>query len=323
MVKRHRIVQAGRLLPALERQLAERHDTVRLTGQADPQAWLAEHGAGVEALVTSAGIGVGADTLALLPDLRVISSFGVGLDKLPLAAAAERGIAVGYTPDVLNDCVADLAFALMLDVARRVSEADRFVRRGTWSAPGAGSFPLARRVSGARLGIVGLGRIGRTIAQRATGFEMEIRYHSRRAVDDVAWRHEPSLHELARWCDFLVVITAGGAATRHLIDASVLDALGPRGFLVNVSRGSVIDETALVRALAERRIAGAGLDVFENEPQVPAELMAMDHVVLLPHIASATEETREAMAERVLANLERFFSDGTLVSAAPLPDAGG
>ena len=170
-----------------------------------------------------------------------------------LAAAQARGIAVGYTPDVLNDCVADLAMALMLDVGRRISEADRFVRRGDWTTPGAKSFPLARKVSGAKLGIVGLGRIGQTIARRASGFEMDIRYHSRRPVAGVAWAHEPSLIELARWCDYLVVITAGGAATRHLVNDAVLDALGPRGFVINVARGSVIDEAALVRALVDPR----------------------------------------------------------------------
>jgi lactate dehydrogenase-like 2-hydroxyacid dehydrogenase len=148
---------------------------------------------------------------------------------------------------------------------------------------------------------------------------MEIRYHTRRPVAGLAWQHEPALIELAQWCDFLVVITAGGAGTRHLIDASVLDALGPRGFLVNVSRGSVIDETALVRALVERRIAGAGLDVFEHEPSVPTELFGLDHVVLVPHIASGTEETRQAMADRVFDNLQGYFRDGRMVSPAPLP----
>lgn len=318
-MKTHRILQAGRLLPTLEARLAAAFDTVLLAEQGDPAAFLAAHGAGFEGFVTSAGVGFTAATLAALPDLRVISSFGVGLDKLDLAAAKARGIAVGYTPEVLNDCVADLAMALLLDVARRVSEADRFVRRGAWTTPGAKSFPLARKVSGAKLGIVGLGRIGQTIARRAGGFEMEIRYHSRRPVEGVPWVHEPALLDLARWCDFLVVITAGGAGTRHLIDAAVLDALGPRGFLVNVARGSVVDEAALVRSLVERRIAGAGLDVFEHEPEVPAALLALDNVVLLPHIASGTEETRQAMADRVFDNLQGYFREGRLVSPAPLP----
>jgi len=318
-MNKHRILQAGRLLPSLEAKLAAEFDTVLLAEQGDPAAFVAAHGAEFEGFVTSAGVGVTADMLARLPRLRAISSFGVGLDKLDLAAAKARGIAVGYTPEVLNDCVADLAMALMLDVGRRISEADRFVRRGGWTTPGAKSFPLARKVSGAKLGIVGLGRIGLTIAKRATGFEMDIRYHSRRPVEGVAWAHEPSLIELARWCDYLVVITAGGAGTRHLVNDAVLDALGPRGFVINVARGSVIDEAALVRALADRRIAGAGLDVFENEPNVPRALFELDNVVLLPHIASGTEETRQAMADRVFDNLQGFFRDGRMVSPAPLP----
>ena len=318
-MNKHRILQAGRLLPSLEAKLAAEFDTVLLAEQGDPAAFLAAHGAEFEGFVTSAGVGVTADMLARLPRLRAISSFGVGLDKLDLAAAQARGIAVGYTPDVLNDCVADLAMALMLDVGRRISEADRFVRRGGWTTPGAKSFPLARKVSGAKLGIVGLGRIGQTIAKRASGFEMDIRYHSRRPVAGVAWAHEPSLIELARWCDYLVVITAGGAATRHLVNDAVLEALGPRGFVINVARGSVIDEAALVRALADKRIAGAGLDVFENEPNVPRALFELDNVVLLPHIASGTEETRQAMADRVFDNLQGFFRDGRMVSPAPLP----
>ena len=312
---KHRLLQAGRLLPALEQRLATEYDLLRLADEADPDAFLARHGGDFTGLVTSAG-GAGAPTalIAALPALRVISSFGVGLDKIDLAAARERGIAVGYTPDVLNDCVADTAFALLLDVARRTAEADRFVRAGRWAAGQA--FGLGRKVSGARLGIVGLGRIGQTIARRAGGFDMDVRYHSRRPVAGVPWPHEPALRELARWADYLVIITAGGDETRHLIDDSVLDALGPRGFLINVARGSVIDEAALVRALVERRVAGAGLDVFEREPQVPAELLSLDNVVLLPHIASGTEETRQTMAARVLDNLTAFFTEGRLVSAA-------
>jgi lactate dehydrogenase-like 2-hydroxyacid dehydrogenase len=182
---------------------------------------------------------------------------------------------------------------------------------------GPNSFHLGRKVSGARLGIVGLGRIGKTIARRAQGFEMDIRYHTRHAVADIPWTHEPSLTDLARWADFLIVITAGGPETHHLINAEVLDALGPRGFLINVSRGSVVDEKALVQALADKHIAGAGLDVFENEPSVPEALLAMDNVVLLPHIASATEETRQAMGQRVIDNLELFFAEGRMLSAFP------
>ncbi len=309
-----KLLNAGRLPPTLVARLATSHELTALAEQPDRAAFLAAHGADFVGLVTSAAVGADAALLAALPALRVVSSFGVGLDKIDVAAAQARGIPVGYTPDVLNDCVADTAFGLLIDVARGFSAADRFVRRGAWPQ---GPFPLGRKVSGARLGLVGMGRIGRSIAQRSTGFAMDVRYHARRPVADVPWHHEPSLLELARWAHFLVVITAGGAATRHLITAEVMDALGPEGYLVNVARGSVVDEAALVRALQQRRIAGAGLDVFENEPQVPAALLAMDNVVLLPHIASATHQTRQAMADRVFDNLQSYFATGQLVSAAP------
>ncbi|HSI54727.1 MAG TPA: NAD(P)-dependent oxidoreductase, partial [Ramlibacter sp.] len=173
------------------------------------------------------------------------------------------------------------------------------------------------RVSGKKLGIAGLGRIGQAIAKRAIGFDLDIRYHSRKPVAGVAFRHEPSLVELAKWCDFLIVIVSGGPATRHLVSAEVINALGPNSYLVNVSRGSVVDEAALVDALVNKRIAGAGLDVFEDEPRVPQALMALDNVVLLPHLASGTRETRQAMADVVLANLHSFFDHGKLVTPVP------
>jgi hydroxypyruvate reductase len=308
------VLLAGRLMPWLEQRLSECYELHILPDEAGREAFLREEGGRFSGLVTSAGgIGAPASLIAALPSLRVISSFGVGLDRIALPAARERGIAVGYTPEVLNACVADMAFALLLDVARRVSAADRFVRAGRWAA-GAG-FGLGRKVSGARLGIVGLGRIGQTIARRAAGFDMAVRYHSRRPVVDAPWPHEPDLLALAHWADYLVVITSGGAGTRHLIDAAVLDALGPQGFLVNVARGSVVDEQALVRALLERRIAGAGLDVYEHEPAVPAELLQLDNVVLLPHVASATQETRQAMAELTLANLAAGLAGDPLPAA--------
>lgn len=307
------ILNAGRLPPSLLARLAERFELLTLPDAAEREGFLAMHGARVRGIVTSAAVGVNAALVDQLPELQVISSFGVGLDKLPLQHAHARGIAVGYTPDVLNDCVADLGFALLLDVARRVAEADRFVRAGAWPRT---AFPLARKVSGARLGLVGLGRIGRTIAQRSSGFEMAVRYHSRRPVADVAWAHEPDLLALAEWADYLVVITSGGPDTKHLIDASVIDALGPDGVLINVARGSVVDEHALVQALLDGRLGGAGLDVFADEPNVPAELLACDRVVLTPHIASATRETRQAMADRVFDNLDAWFTSGRLISAA-------
>ena len=305
-----RVLQYGRLMPVLEKQLAETFDLHRLVDQADAKAFLAARGAEFRGLAT--GGFADAALMVALPALQVISSFGVGVDKIDLAEAARRGVVVGNTPDVLNDCVADLAMGLVIDVARGMGASGRYLRRGEWPK---GAYPLQRRVSGKRLGIVGLGRIGKTIARRAAAFDMELRYHNRRPLADAGMPYEASLTELARWSDFLVVIVPGGAATRHLIDAAVLDALGPEGFLINVARGTVVDEAALVSALQDKRIAGAGLDVFENEPHVPAELMQLDNAVLLPHVASATHETRAAMAQRVFDNLQSFFAHGRLISA--------
>jgi hydroxypyruvate reductase len=319
MSQRPVLLQVLPLLPSLEQGLAE-HYTVHRLPPAGPEreGLLAARGGEFDGIVTSAQGGAGAALLAALPRLRVVSSFGVGLDQFDLKAAAARGIPVGYTPDVLNDCVADMAFSLVLATGRRIAEADRFVRAGRWAQKPPTPFPLGRQVSGAKLGIVGLGRIGRTVAKRASGFDMEVRYHNRRPVGGVSWTYEPQLLELARWADFLVVITAGGAQTRHLIDARVLAALGPQGYLVNVSRGTVVDEAALVRALREKRIAGAGLDVYEQEPEVPPELFTLDNVVLAPHISSSTAQTRQAMGQRVLDNLAAFFAGRTMPSVAPV-----
>jgi len=265
--------------------------------------------------VTSAKFGVPNKVLEQLPALKVISSFGVGFETFDLDYARLRGLQIGYTPDVLNECVADTAFGLLIDVARQFSAADRFVRAGRWTRE---TYPMTTKVSRKRLGIVGLGRIGRVIARRASGFDMEIRYHNRTPLTDVPLVYEPQLLDLARWCDFLMVISAGGPATRHLISAEVMQALGPQGYLINVSRGSVVDEAALVQALEQGVIAGAALDVYADEPNVPPALMPLDNVVLLPHMASATHETRKAMADCVLTNLEGFFRTGQVPVAVPL-----
>lgn len=315
-----RLLQMLRLLPWLEERLQAHYEVVLLPAEASAQpGWLAAHGAGFDGVVTSAAHGLPNAVMDQLPNARIVSSFGVGLDRIDVGHAARRGLRVGYTPDVLNDCVADLAFALLLGLARRIPQADQYVRAGQWGSPGAVAFPFGFKVSGARLGIVGLGRIGRTIARRATGFDMQIRYHSRRPVEGVEWAHEPDLQALARWCDFLVLITAGGPATAGLVDAQVLQALGPEGFLINVARGSVVDEAALLQALQQRRIAGAGLDVFNHEPRIAAEFLGLDNVVLSPHIASSTQQTRQQMGQRVLDNLEAFFAGRPLVSEALPP----
>jgi len=314
--KRPRLLQNGPLLPSLEAALDAAYDVHRLRTPAERAAFLAApraHGA-FDGIVTSAAVGADAALIDAVPDARVIGSFGVGFDQIDQGAAVRRGLQVSYTPDVLNDCVADTAFLLLMDVARGASAADRFVRRGDWLK---NRFPLTVKVSGKRLGIFGMGRIGRTIARRASGFDMEVHYHNRSPQPDSPYGYERSLTDLARWADFLVIAAAGGTGTRGLVSAEVLDALGPEGYLINISRGTVVDEPALVDALVNRRIAGAGLDVFEDEPNVPEALFALDNVVLLPHVASATHETRKAMGDLVAENLRSYFADGRLVTPVP------
>lgn len=252
--------------------------------------------------------------LAQLPQAKVVSVFGVGYDGVDVDAAIEFGIPVTHTPDVLTDDVADLAMGLVLSVGRAIPQADQFVRAGRWPS---GPIALARKVSGARMGIVGLGRIGKAIAQRAQAFGMSIAYTARSEKPDSGFTFFPSTIELAAHVDFLVAITPGGAGTRHLINAQVLQALGPRGFLINVARGSVVDESALIEALQQGTIAGAGLDVFADEPQVPEALWRLNNVVLTPHMASATTETRQAMADLAFANMQAGISGQPLCTPVP------
>lgn len=282
-----------------------------LPREADRPRFLKEYGERYVGLVTAGGFGADAALMDTLPNLRVIASRGVGFDTIDIAHANRRGIAVSNTPDVLSDCVADLAFGAALAIGRRFCEADRFVRRGDWAH---GRLPMATRVSGKRLGILGLGAIGRVVAKRAAGFAMPIAYHNRRPVSDVPYRYEESPASLAEWADFLVVTVTGGPETRHLVSRAVLEALGPEGYLVNVSRGSVVDQEALVEMLQTRRIAGAALDVFEKEPHVPAALTALDNVILFPHMSSSTNETFAVMEGLVVDNLRNFFTHGTLVT---------
>ncbi len=286
------------------------HDRIHET---DPTAFAAV-ATRIRAIAGSGESKVSRELIAQLPKLEVISVFGVGYDGVDVAAARERGISVTNTPDVLNDEVADLAIGLAIAVARRIPQADRYVREGKW--PG-GPMPLARKMSGARLGIVGLGRIGNAIAKRAEAFGMTIAYTSRNARPESSYRYFPSAEALAAEVDFLVVITPGGAGTRKLIDAKVLKALGKDGYLINVARGSVVDEAALIEALQNGTIAGAGLDVFENEPNVPAALIALDNVVLTPHVGSATWQTRHAMGDLAFGNLVAHFAGKPLLSPVP------
>jgi lactate dehydrogenase-like 2-hydroxyacid dehydrogenase len=308
-----RILQTGSLSPYFDAAIAESFEVYPLWKQDDPAGYLARHGRAIEGVATSAPIGATTELIEALPALKVISCRGIGFDRIDLDRARQRGIQVSGTPDVLTDCTADLAVGLLIDLARDISASDRFVRAGRWRT---GKYRLTTHVSGKRLGIVGLGKIGRAVAQRTAGFAMEVRYTNRKPAEGIPLRYEPTLEGLARWADFLLVAVPGGPATRHLISSSVLEALGPEGFLINISRGTVVDQDALVAALTKGTVAGAGLDVFADEPTVPEALLRLDNVVLTPHIGSGTVETRKAMEDLVLANLEAFFKSGKVLTPA-------
>ena len=308
------VLAVAKLSPLLAPQLAAAYRVHDRLHESDAEAFGAV-APRIRGIAASGESKVGAELIARLPALEIISVMGVGYDGIDVGAAKARGIQVTHTPNVLNDDVADLAIGLMLCAARQLPAADRYVRSGQWAA--AGPMPLARKMSGARLGLVGMGRIGQAIARRASAFGMDIAYTARSARAGVPYRYLPTATALAAESDFLVVITPGGAGTRKLIDAEVLAALGSDGILVNVARGSVVDEAALIDALEQGVIAGAGLDVFENEPHVPARLLALPHVVLAPHIGSATGQTRQAMADLAAANLAAHFAGRPLLSPVP------
>jgi len=286
------VLSVANLSPLYADPLKAAYTLHQRLNETDPAAF-AQVAPRIAAIAASGESKVGAELIEQLPALKIISVMGVGYDGIDVAAAKARGVVVTHTPGVLNDDVADLALALMLALSRQIARADRFVRAGQWSS---GPLALGRKMSGARLGIVGMGRIGQAIAYRAAAFNMAISYTARSAKTDLPYTYHPTPAALAAESDFLVIITPGGAGTRKLIDAAVLKALGPQGCVVNVARGSVIDESALVEALRSGTIAGAGLDVFEDEPNVPQALREMDNVVLTPHIGSATAQTRRAMA---------------------------
>jgi lactate dehydrogenase-like 2-hydroxyacid dehydrogenase len=285
------IVQVGALPDRAVAALRARFDLVAFADGAAAVAAPAQLGA-IEGLATNGKTPIGATVLERLPALKIIACLGAGTDGIDAEAAKVRGIEVRTTSHVLAGDVADIAMGLIITTARDLLGADRFVRSRGWTA---GKYPLARSINGARLGIVGLGRIGSALADRAAAFGMAIGYHTRRIVPRSPHRHFDSVTELAAWCDFLALCCPGGSATYHIVDAQVLGALGSKGFLINVSRGSVVDEAALAEALHTGAIAGAGLDVFEDEPHPYPALLDNPKTVLLPHIGSATTETRDAM----------------------------
>ncbi len=315
MKRRIDILMTAPMLQIVSDSLAQSFMLHRLWEQPDEATFLSEFGPRIRGLATSTLYGrVDASLLGWLPELEIISSFGVGYDNVDVAEAARRGIVVTNTPGVLDDEVADLAVGLLLATLRKIPQADRYLREGHWAeAP----FPLSPTLRDRSIGIVGLGRIGSAIARRLEGFGVPIAYHGRKRQSDVAYAHYSSVIALAEASDVLIVATPGGAGTRHLVDAQVLEALGPSGVLINISRGSVVDEQALIHALRMGTILSAGLDVYEDEPNVPAELVAMDGVVLLPHIASASVHTRNAMGQLVVDNLASWFSGGGPLTPVP------
>jgi hydroxypyruvate reductase len=291
----------GPAMAALEQD----YEVLKPWEAADPVAFIRERGGAVRAVVTTTSRGFPANEFDAFPRLEALACFGPYVTLLDLPRAHLRGVAVTNTPDDTAQSVADLALALVLASMRRLCEADRFVRSGQWPVQ---AFASGREVHGKRCGVIGFGRIGQQVAQRAEAFGMRVSYHGPRRKDGVAYPYVATLEDLALDSDCLVVTCALTPETRGMVNASVLDALGPDGFLVNVARGAIVDESALIAALAAGRIAGAGLDVFVDEPQVPAELLAMEQVVLAPHIGTSTRENRDERTRKLVANLRAHFA---------------
>lgn len=299
------IIQTTKLFAPTQERIEREFQCHKLHQAGDRAAFLKQHAPQVRALATFGPAGADAKLMDALPKLELISNFGVGVDAIDLDAAKKRNIIVTNTPDVLNDCVADTAMALAVNVMRKFPQAEGYLRAGHWAAKGA--YPLTTSLGGKTMGILGLGRIGEAIARRAQAFGMKIRYHNRNRKN-VAYPYDADAVALAKNSDLLMIVTPGGAATDKLVNAKVLDALGPQGYLVNIARGSVVDEPVLLKYLQEKRIAGAGLDVFAGEPRVPPEFFKLDNAVLLPHVGSATLETRTAMGNLQVDNLLAHFA---------------
>ncbi len=278
----------------------------------DKASLLRELSGTVRHIATGGNYGTSADIIAALPKLELISSFGVGYDAVNVEAARAAGVHVTNTPDVLNDCVAEITLGLMISLAHRIPQADAYLRAGRWV--GEGAFPLTDELTGKRAGILGLGRIGKEIARRLQAFRMEVVYHGRTRQDYEPYPYFDSLTDMARAVDWLIVIAPGSKSTEGIVNQQVIEALGPDSYLVNVARGSLVDEPALVEALVLKNLRGAALDVFAQEPSVPKELIDLDNVVLLPHKGSATHKTRKMMGALVVRNLRAHLKGDPLIS---------
>ncbi|HYS51500.1 MAG TPA: 2-hydroxyacid dehydrogenase [Burkholderiales bacterium] len=315
------VLMVGPVMPLIEQGISRAFTLHKLWEAPDRDALIAKLAPRLRAIVAGGGKHepMGPEFLGRFPKLEIISSFGVGYDHVDAKWAAAHGIVVTNTPDVLTEEVADTALGLLLCTVRELPQAERYLRAGKWLE---GDYPLTRATLRDRtIGMVGLGRIGRAIARRLDAFRVPVVYHSRHPQPGVPYRHYPNLVDMARDVDVLMVVTPGGPTTKHLIDANVLEALGPDGILINMSRGSVVDEPALIAALEAGKILSAGLDVFANEPRVPPELMAMENVVLFPHVGSASVYTRDAMGQLVVHNLLSWAAGkGPLT---PVPESQG
>ena len=316
MVDRAEVLLVGAPRKLIVDRLADLVELHVLAHAPDSEALLAEVGPRVRAAaVTGAPDVLTAGMMSRLPRLELVASFGVGYDNIDIKYAAGRGITVTNTPDVLTEEVADTALGLLLCTVRELPQAERFLRAGKWLQQ---QYPLTRATLRDRtVGIVGLGRIGKAIARRLDAFLVPVVYHTRHPQPDVPYRHYPNLVDMARDADTLILITPGGAATRNLVGAEVLDALGPAGIVINMARGTVVDDAALIRALKERRIYSAGLDVFVNEPEVPKEYLEMDHIVLLPHLGSSTVHTRTRMEQLVVDNVAAWAAGQPPLTPVP------
>lgn len=310
-MKRALLVMGNQILPEQMDVLDGHFDVIRLWKEKDPEAVLQERRNDLVAIASVTFMPVSRTLIEALPNLEIISQFAVGYDNIDLAAARERCVRVTNTPDVLTDDTADTALSLLLAVSRRVCEGDMYVRVGKWLN---GPMPLGRSLRGKTAGIAGMGRIGQAIAARCAAFGMKIVYQGPRKKDGVPYAYEPDLQKLAEISDYLILACPGGAETRHMVHEPVMKALGPDGFLINISRGSVVKEEDLVNALINKEIAGAGLDVYANEPHVPEALVKLDNVVLLPHVGSATIETRAQMGDLVVKNLLAHFAGEPLLT---------
>ncbi|XVF86629.1 hypothetical protein PTKIN_Ptkin18bG0057800 [Pterospermum kingtungense] len=296
----------------LEQELETRFNVIKLWNHSSSKSDFFKNNSNfIKAVVGNTELGADAEMIDSLPNLEIVSSYSVGLDKIDLDKCKEKGIKVTNTPDVLTDDVADLAIGLALAVSRKIPVSDQFVRNGNWIR---GDFGLATKFSGKSVGIVGLGRIGSAIAKRAEAFNCPISYHSRSKKPNTNYKYYSNIVDLAANCQILIVACALTEETRHIVNRKVIDALGPKGILINIGRGAHVDEPELVSALLEGRLGGAGLDVYENEPELPEELFALENVVLVPHVGSDTEETSKAMADLVISNLEAYFKGELLLT---------